>query len=96
MILCITLLAALPPADQIIDVLDYQIVSTCQVGFQKFFVRWQNLPIFNATRITATDFQPLNLDLYECYQAIKSPESSSSKSGRVDAVQKPKKANEPK
>eukprot|EP00268_Persea_americana_P001372 TRINITY_DN10417_c0_g7_i1.p1 TRINITY_DN10417_c0_g7~~TRINITY_DN10417_c0_g7_i1.p1 ORF type:complete len:106 (+),score=19.21 TRINITY_DN10417_c0_g7_i1:143-460(+) len=45
----ITLPAALPPPNKIIDVLDAQIVSTCRGGFQKFLVRWQNRPISNAT-----------------------------------------------
>ena len=40
---------------------------------------------------TATDFQRLNPDLYERYQAINSPESSSSKPERVGALWKPKK-----
>ena len=44
------------PADQIVDVLDDQIVSTRQGGFQKFLVRWKNRPISNATWIPATDF----------------------------------------
>ena len=53
-----------PPTDKIIDVLDDQIVSTRQEGFQKFLVRWQNHPISDATWITATDFQRLNPNLY--------------------------------
>ena len=44
------------PADKIVDVLNDQIVSTRQRGFQKFLVRWKNRSIFDATWITATDF----------------------------------------
>ena len=58
------------PADRIIDVLNYQIGSTHQGGFQKFLVRWQNRTISNATWIIATDFQRPNPDLYERYRAI--------------------------
>ena len=91
----ITLPATLPPPDTIIDVLDYQIVSTRRKGFQKFLVRWENWPISDATWITATDFQRLNPDIYGCYQAINSPESSSSKPERVDAVWKSKRGPGP-
>ena len=45
-----------PSANKIIDVLDDQIVSTRQGGFQKFLIHWQNRPISDATWITATDF----------------------------------------
>ncbi|XXG53890.1 hypothetical protein AAC387_Pa03g1908 [Persea americana] len=76
----------LHPIDEIVDVLDDQLISTHQGGFQKFYVCWKNRPLFDATWITATDFQRLNLDLYEHYQAINSPESSSFKLGRVDAA----------
>eukprot|EP00268_Persea_americana_P008249 TRINITY_DN13182_c0_g2_i3.p1 TRINITY_DN13182_c0_g2~~TRINITY_DN13182_c0_g2_i3.p1 ORF type:complete len:168 (+),score=11.42 TRINITY_DN13182_c0_g2_i3:2628-3131(+) len=87
-------LPAAPPEDKIIDVLDNQLVSTHQGRFQKFLVCWQNCPISYATWITATNYQCLNLDLYEYYQAINSPKSSFSKAGRVNVVRtntKPKK-----
>ena len=66
--------------------LDDQLVSTRHGGFQKFYVCWKNRPLSDATWITATDFQRLNPDLYERYQAFNSPESSSFKPGRVDAA----------
>lgn len=91
----ITLPTAPPLENQIIDVLDDQIVSTRQGGFQKLLVHWRNRPIFDATSITTTDFQNLKQDLYERYQTISSPKSSSSKLGRVNAVWKPKKAPGP-
>ena len=52
----ITLPAASPPENQIIDVLDDQIVSTRQGGFQKLLICWQNRQISDATSITTTDF----------------------------------------
>ncbi|XXG48777.1 hypothetical protein AAC387_Pa02g3133 [Persea americana] len=92
----IALPIAPPPTDKIIDVLNDQLVSTQQGGFKKFLVRWQNRPIFDATWITATDYQRLNPDLREDYQAINSLESSFSKLGRVDAVRtRPKKSSRP-
>ena len=41
----IALRSNLPPIDEIVDVLDDQIVSTCRGGFQKFYVRWKNCPL---------------------------------------------------
>ncbi|XXG77014.1 hypothetical protein AAC387_Pa08g1252 [Persea americana] len=38
----IALPSNLPPIDEIVDVLDDQLVSTRQGGFQKFYVRWKN------------------------------------------------------
>ena len=86
----IALPSNLPPVDEIVDVLDDQIVSTRQGGFQKFYVRWKNRPLSDAKWITAADFQQLNPDLYERYQAINSSESSSFKPRRVDAARKTK------
>ena len=63
-------------ADQIVDVLDDQIVYTRQGGFHKFLIRWKDRPLSNASWITAANFQSINPDLYECYQAINSLESS--------------------
>ena len=54
----------------IIDVLDDQLVSTRRGGFQKFLVRWEDRPISEASWITSTDFQLINPDLFERYQAI--------------------------
>ena len=85
-----------PPSNQIVDVLDDQLVSTRREDFQKFLVQWKNRPISAASWITAIDFQRLTLDLYECYQAIHSPESSSFKTRRTSAVRtrpKPKGPN---
>ena len=82
----IALPSNLPLVDEIVDVLDDQLVSTRQRGFQKFYVHWKNRPLSDTTRITATDFQSLNPNLNERYQAINSPESSSFKPERVDAA----------
>ena len=91
----ITLPAASPPSNKIIDVLDDQIVSIRREGFQKFLICWQNRSISDAAWITATDFQRLNPDLYEHYQAINLPESSSFKPGRVDAIRRSKRGPRP-
>ena len=56
----ISLLYNLPLVDKIVDVLDDQLVSTRQGGFQKFYVHWNNRPLSNASWITTTDFQRLN------------------------------------
>ena len=74
-----------PPADQIVDVLDDQLVSTRREGFQNFLVRWKDRPILDASWIIATDFQCINSILYKRYQAIHSPESSFSKARKTDA-----------
>eukprot|EP00268_Persea_americana_P054384 TRINITY_DN6228_c0_g1_i16.p1 TRINITY_DN6228_c0_g1~~TRINITY_DN6228_c0_g1_i16.p1 ORF type:complete len:155 (+),score=25.94 TRINITY_DN6228_c0_g1_i16:634-1098(+) len=76
----------LQPIDEIVDVLDDQLISTHQGGFQKFYVRWKKCPLSDATWIAAIDFQRLNPDLYERNQAFNSPESSSFKPGRVDVA----------
>ena len=82
----IALPSNLSHADKIVDVLDDQIVSSRQGGFQKFYVRWKNCPLSDASWITATDFQCQNSDIYEHYLEINSSELSSFKPGRVDAV----------
>ena len=75
------------PREEIKDVYDDQIVSTKTGGYHKFLVKWKGKPFSEATWITATDFQRINPDLYEQYQAANSSESSFSKPGRVDAGQ---------
>lgn len=75
-----------PPTDKIIDVLNDQLVSTRQGRIQKFLVNWQNCQNSDATWITITDFQCLNSDLCEYYQAINSTKLSSSKQERVYEV----------
>ena len=73
------------PWEEIEDVYDDQLVSTKTGGCHKFLVKWKGKPFSEAIWITATDFQQLNPDLYEKYQADNSPESSFSKLGRDDA-----------
>ncbi|RVW55375.1 Transposon Ty3-I Gag-Pol polyprotein [Vitis vinifera] len=61
-----------------------QLVSTRQGGYQKFLVKWRGKPHSENTWITTTDFQKINPDLYELYQASNSSEPSSFKPGRID------------
>ena len=70
---------------EIEDVYDDQLVSTKTGGYHKFLVKWKGKPFSEATWITPTEFERLNPDLYEKYQANNSPESSFSKLGRADA-----------
>ncbi|RVW54072.1 Transposon Ty3-I Gag-Pol polyprotein [Vitis vinifera] len=74
----------LSPRPEIEYVLDDQLVSTRQGGYQKFLVKWRGKPHSENTWITTTDFQKINPDLYELYQASNSSESSSFKPGRID------------
>ncbi|RVW54342.1 Transposon Ty3-I Gag-Pol polyprotein [Vitis vinifera] len=74
----------LSPRPEIEYVLDDQLVSTRQGGYQKFLVKWRGKPHSDNTWITTTDFQKINPDLYELYQASNSSEPSSFKTGRID------------
>ena len=74
----------LSPRPEIEYVLDDQLVSTRQGGYQKFLVKWRGKPHSENTWITTTDFQKINPDLYELYQASNSSEPSSFKPGRTD------------
>ncbi|RVW78808.1 Transposon Ty3-I Gag-Pol polyprotein [Vitis vinifera] len=74
----------LSPRPEIEYVLDDQLVSTRQGGYQKFLVKWRGKPHSENTWITTTDFQKINPDLYELYQASNSSEPSSFKPGRID------------
>ena len=65
-------------------VLDDQFVSTQQGGYQNFLVKRRGKPHSENTWITTTDFQKLNLDLYELYQTSNSSETSSFKPRRID------------
>ena len=71
----------LSPHPEIKYVFDDQLVSTRQSGYQIFLVKWQGKPHSEYTWITTTDFQKLNPELYELYQASNSLESSSFKLG---------------
>ncbi|RVW75504.1 Transposon Ty3-I Gag-Pol polyprotein [Vitis vinifera] len=61
-----------------------QLVSTRQGGYQKFLVKWRGKPHSENTWSTTTDFQKINPNLYELYQASNSSEPSSFKPGRID------------
>ncbi|RVX03295.1 Transposon Ty3-G Gag-Pol polyprotein [Vitis vinifera] len=61
-----------------------QLVSTRQGGYQKFLVKWRGKPHSENTWSTTTDFQKINPNLYELYQASNSSEPSSFKLGRID------------
>ncbi|RVW74852.1 Transposon Ty3-I Gag-Pol polyprotein [Vitis vinifera] len=74
----------LSPRPEIEYVLDDQLVSTRQGGYQNFLVKWRGKPHSENTWITTTDFQKINPDLYELYQASNSSEPSSFKPGRID------------
>ena len=74
----------LSPRPKIEYVLDDQLVSTQQGGYQNFLVKWRGKPHSENTWIMTTDFQKLNPDLYELYQASNSSEPSSFKPGRID------------
>ena len=74
----------LSPCPEVEYVLDDQLVSTRQGGYQIFLVKWQGKPHSENTWITTTDFQKLNPDLCELYQASNSSELSSFKQGRID------------
>ncbi|RVW18630.1 hypothetical protein CK203_104248 [Vitis vinifera] len=78
------LLPTLSPRPKIEYVLDDQLVSTQQGGYQNFLVKWRGKPHSENTWIMTTDFQKLNPDLYELYQASNSSEQSSFKPGRID------------
>ena len=65
-------------------VLDDQFVSTQQGGYQNFLVKRRGKPHSENTWITTTDFQKLDPDLYELYQASNSSEPSSFKPRRID------------
>nr|XP_027107408.1 uncharacterized protein LOC113727444 [Coffea arabica] len=66
------------------DVLDHQIVSTTGGSYQKFLVHWRGRPCTDCTWISESEFQKLDPDFYERYQAINSPGSSLLKPGRDD------------
>ncbi|RVW45061.1 Transposon Ty3-I Gag-Pol polyprotein [Vitis vinifera] len=72
------------PRPEIEYVFDDQLVSTRQGGYQKFLVKWRGKPHSENTWSTTTDFQKLNPDFYELYQASNSSEPSSFKLGRID------------
>ena len=74
----------LSPHPEIKYVFDDQLVSTRQSGYQIFLVKWQGKPHSENTWITTTDFQKLNPDLYELYQASNSSEPSSFKPRGID------------
>ena len=70
--------------DEIEDVIDHQIVSTRERGYQKYIVKWKGRPLIHCTWITYGEFQDLNQDLYERFHAFNSSRFSFPKSGRVD------------
>ncbi|RVW83819.1 Transposon Ty3-G Gag-Pol polyprotein [Vitis vinifera] len=74
----------LSPHLEIEYVLDDQLVSTRQGGYQNFLLKWRGKPHSENTWSTTTDFHKLNPDLYELYQASNSSEPSSFKPGRID------------
>ncbi|KAL6344261.1 hypothetical protein AAG906_037825 [Vitis piasezkii] len=70
--------------EEIEDVIDHQIVSTRERGYQKYLVKWKGRPLIDCTWITYGEFQDLNEDLYEIFHAFNSSRFSFPKSGRVD------------
>ena len=70
--------------EEIEDVIDHQIVSTRERGYQKYIVKWKGRPLIDCTWITYGEFQDLNQDLYERFHAFNSSRFSFPKSGRVD------------
>ena len=76
--------STLSPRPEIEHVFDDQLVSTQQGGYKIFLVKWRGKPHSENTWITTTDFQKLNLDLYELYQASNLSELSSFKLGGID------------
>ena len=81
--------ASLPPTlrlrEEIEDIVDHQIISTRNGGYQRYLVKWKGRPLSDCTWITDQDFQKLNLDLYEQFHAINSSGPSFSKPGGIDA-----------
>ena len=73
----------LSPRLEIEYVLDDQLMSTRQGGYQNFLVKWQGKPHFENTWITTIDFRKLNPDFYELYQTSNSLEPSSFKPGGI-------------
>ncbi|RVW76445.1 Transposon Tf2-12 polyprotein [Vitis vinifera] len=57
----------LSPRPEIEYVLDDQLVSTRQGGYQNFLVKWRGKPHSENTWITTTDFQKINPNLNELY-----------------------------
>ncbi|XP_010242694.1 PREDICTED: uncharacterized protein LOC104586982 [Nelumbo nucifera] len=75
-------LPLVPPTNELEDILDEKLISTASGDYQKFLVKWKNLPLSECSWITAEDLYHLNPELYEQYHAFNSPGSSSLKPGR--------------
>jgi hypothetical protein len=72
----VSLPATVKPRDEIEEILDDQLVSTCHGGYQKFLVKCKNCPSSDCCLLQTEEVQRLNPDLYEFYQARHSLKSN--------------------
>ncbi|PRQ21796.1 putative nucleotidyltransferase, Ribonuclease H [Rosa chinensis] len=66
------------------DIVDHQIISTRNGGYQKYLVKWQNSPLSDCTWLTDAELQCLDPDLYDRFHAFNLPGSSFFKPGGDD------------
>ncbi|KAL7148069.1 hypothetical protein ABFS83_06G152600 [Erythranthe nasuta] len=62
--------------DVVEDIVDEQVVSTRQGGYQKFIIKWKNRPNSDNTWVTKEELQRIDPDILERYYSFISPESS--------------------
>ncbi|KAL7117671.1 hypothetical protein ACP275_03G087200 [Erythranthe tilingii] len=70
--------------DVVEDIVDEQVVSTRQGGYQKFLIKWKNRPNSDNTWVTKEELQRIDPDILERYYSFISPESSFSQPRRID------------
>ncbi|KAL6191585.1 hypothetical protein ACLB2K_037975 [Fragaria x ananassa] len=73
-----------PKRDVVEDIVDEQVISTRQVGYQKYLIKWKDRPDSDNTWVTKEELQHINPDILERYYSFISPEASSSQPGRID------------
>ncbi|XP_004301556.1 PREDICTED: uncharacterized protein LOC101305082 [Fragaria vesca subsp. vesca] len=67
------------PRDVVENIVDEQVVSTRQGGYQKYSIKWKEKPDSDKEELQHT-----NPDILERYYSFISPEASSSQPGRID------------
>ncbi|KAL6191584.1 hypothetical protein ACLB2K_037974 [Fragaria x ananassa] len=73
-----------PKRDVVEDIVDEQVISTRQGGYQKYLIKWKDRPDSDNTWVTKEELQRINPDILERYYSFISPEASSSQPGRID------------
>ncbi|MGV7343215.1 chromo domain-containing protein, partial [Mycobacterium kansasii] len=72
------------PREKIEDILDHQIVSTSDDGFQKYLAKWKSRPVSDSTWLTMEELQRLDPDILKWFKSFISPVAKSSQPRRID------------